>query len=60
MSKTPITEMMGSREVGSALAEIGKSRPSRNTTSAGDFILVWFILFQFIAYFRAFNLKDKN
>jgi len=46
--------------MGSALAEIDKSSPSRNTTSAGAFILVCFALFQFIAYFKAFNLKDKN
>lgn len=60
MSKKPTIEMMGSREVGSALAKMSKSPPSRNTTSAGVFILVCFALFQFIAYFKAFNFKDKN
>lgn len=60
MSKKPIIELVGSREIENALAEISKSPPLKNTTSTGAFILVSFALFQFIAYFKAFNLKAKT
>lgn len=52
-------EMIESREMGKALAEIGKVCPARSATS-GAFILVWFTAYCCKINIAYFDLKDKS
>lgn len=52
-------EMIESREMGKALAEIGKVCPARSATS-GAFILVWFTAYCCKINIAYFDLKAKS